>query len=217
MKVIIIGGRGTPTVIAEQITDAHNRFGMDIEMLGFALDDLSRGSHFAGFPILCGIKELHEKYGKYDDVNYIYSLYRSDVIRERTELLYSLNIPIEKFCNFVHPTVMLARSARMGHGNILLANVVINSNVVLGNFNTINSGSIIEHDTILGNNNFVAAHSCIGSGIQIGNMNFIGLNTSIKTYVEIGNGNLIGMAANVIKNQSNNSILVGNPAHPLIK
>ena len=31
MKIIIIGGRGTAIVIADQMYDAHKRFGMDIE------------------------------------------------------------------------------------------------------------------------------------------------------------------------------------------
>lgn len=217
MKVIIIGGRGTPTVIADQMTDAHKRFGMDIEVLGFALDDLSGGNSISGYPILCGIRELHEKYGKYDDVRYVYNLYRSDVIQERTNLLYSLNFPLQRFCNFVHPSVMLARSAQMGYGNILLANVVINSNVILGNFNTFNSGTLVGHDTVIGNNNFFAAQVCVGSNLKIGNMNFVGLNSSLKNFITIGNVNLVGMASNVTKNLDNNMTVVGNPARPLVK
>ena len=33
MKVILIGGRGTAIVIADQIHDANKRYGMDIEVL----------------------------------------------------------------------------------------------------------------------------------------------------------------------------------------
>lgn len=217
MKVIIIGGRGTPTVIADQMTDAHDRFGMDIEVLGFALDDLSGGNSISGYPILCGIRELHEKYGKYDDVRYVYNLYRSDVIQERTNLLYSLNFPLQRFCNFIHPSVMLARSAQMGYGNILLANVVINSNVILGNFNTFNSGTLVGHDTVIGNNNFFAAQVCVGSNLKIGDMNFVGLNSSLKNFITLGNLNLVGMASNVTKSLENNLTVVGNPAKPFIK
>ena len=35
-KVVIIGGKGTAVVIAEQIYDAQIRFGKEIEVIGFA-------------------------------------------------------------------------------------------------------------------------------------------------------------------------------------
>lgn len=38
-KVVIIGGKGTAVVIAEQIYDAQIRFGKEIEVIGFAFDD----------------------------------------------------------------------------------------------------------------------------------------------------------------------------------
>lgn len=211
-KIIIIGGRGTAIVIADQIFDAHNRFGMDIEVLGLALDDRSGGDEINGYPILCGIHELYEKYGNYDDVYFIYSLYRPDVIHERTEILYSLSIPINKFINFIHPSVMLSKSARIGCGNVLLANVVVNCNVRMGNFNTVNSGTLLGHDIIIGNNNYFAGQVCVGSGLTIGNENFIGLNSSIRNGIAIGNENVVGMASNITKNVGDGNILYGNPA-----
>ena len=211
-KIIVIGGRGTAIVIADQMYDAHQRFGKDIEVLGLALDDLSGGDSISGYPILCGIKELYSKYGEYNDVKFIYSLYRPDVIRERTELLYNLKIPVEKFTNFIHPSVMLAKSAKIGIGNVLLANVVVNSNAQIGNFNTVNSGTLVGHDIILGNNNYIAGQVCIGSGLTIGNENFIGLNTSIRNGITMGNNNIVGMSSNITKDVSDNNILYGNPA-----
>lgn len=211
MKVIIIGGRGTASVIGEQMYDAHNRFGMDIEVLGIALDDYSGGDIVNGMPILCGIRELHEKYGHYQDVSYVYSLYRSDVLQERTDLLYSLNIPKEKFCNFIHPSAMVARSVRMGHGNIILANCVLNTNAVLGDFNTFNSGDLLGHDTTIGSNNFFAAQVCVGSCMTIGDVNFFGLNSSYKGGISIGNNNLFGMGSVVTKNVEDNCLIYGNP------
>lgn len=212
MKIILIGGRGTAIVIADQIHDAHQRYGMDVEVLGLALDDLSGGDSISGYPILCGIKELYEKYGHYEDVKFIYSLYRPDVMRERTQILYDLNIPVEKFCNFVHPSVMLARSATIGYGNVLLANVVVNCNAKIGNFNTVNSGTLLGHDITIGNNNYFAGQVCVGSGLAIGNENFIGLNTSIRNGITIGDNNVVGMASNITKDVSDGNVLYGNPA-----
>lgn len=211
-KIVIIGGRGTAIVIADQIYDAHQRFNASIEVLGLALDDLSGGNTISDYPILCGIKELYDKYGKYNDVKFIYSLYRPDCMDERTNILYSLNIPVEKFTNFVHPTVMLAKSAQLGIGNVLLANVVVNCNAIIGNFNTVNSGTLLGHDIKIGDNNYFAGQVCVGSGLQIGNRNFFGLNTSIRNGINIGNSNIVGMASNITKDVTNHNVLYGNPA-----
>lgn len=212
MKVVIIGGQGTSIVIADQMFDAQKRFNMDIEVLGLALDDKTMGSEINGYPILCGIREVYEKYGKYDDVQFVYSLYRNDQIRERTAILKSLEIPKERFINFIHPSAMVARSSKMGFGNIVLANCVINSNAIIGNFNTFNSGTLIGHDITMGDNNFFAAQVTVGSLLSIGNMNFFGLNSSIKGGIHIGDGVLIGQMSNVTKDFENDVVIFGNPA-----
>lgn len=212
MKIIIIGGLGTAMVIADQIYDAHSRFGMDVEVIGVALDDRSKGDDICGYPILCNINEVYERYKTNKDVKLIYALHRPDRIRERTKLLYGLNIPIDKFCNFVHPTVLLAHTASLGFGNVVLANSIINHGAKLGNFNTINSCVLIGHDSIIGNNNFFAAHVVTSSAITIGDMNFIGLNSAIHR--SVGDGNLIGQCSNCIKEIGNDATLFGNPAVP---
>ena len=216
-KVVIIGGKGTAVVIAEQIFDSSQRFGTEIEVLGFAFDDPAYKNGINGWPVLCGTKEAYAKFKDEPDVFFVFALYRSDILKERIALRDSLNIPKERFLSFIHPSAYVARSAKLGKGCIILANCAINNNVSMGDFNTMNTNSLIGHDTVIGNNNFIAAHTCIGSGLQIGNGNFSGLNCSIRNFVKMGDYNLIGMASNVIKDVENNTILVGNPAKPLHK
>lgn len=216
-KVVIIGGKGTAVVIAEQIYDAHERFGMDIEVLGFAFDDPAYKDGINGWPVLCGTREAYDMFKDDESVFFVFALYRSDLLKERIALRESLNIPIDRFLSFVHPSAYIAKSAQLGKANIILANCAINCNVVMGNYNTMQTGSLIGHDTRLGDNNFIAAHTCIGSNLKIGNGNFTGLNCSIKNFVEMGDYNLIGMASNVVKNVSDGNLLIGNPAKPLIK
>ena len=211
-KIILIGGRGTAIVIADQIYDAQQRFGMQIEVIGLALDDLSNGTEISGYPILCGIKEVSSKYGHFEDVFFIYQLYRPDVIHERVQILKNLNIPANKFCNFIHPSVMLAKSAQIGYGNVILANVVINCNVKLGNFNTVNSGTLLGHDIEIGSYNYFAGQVCVGSGLKIQDENFFGLNTTVRNGITIGSRNVIGMASNITKDVTDENILYGNPA-----
>lgn len=59
-KVVIIGGKGTAVVIAEQIYDAQIRFGKEIEVIGFAFDDPAFLGGINGWPVLCGTKEAYE-------------------------------------------------------------------------------------------------------------------------------------------------------------
>lgn len=214
-KIVIIGGKGTAVVVAEQILDAISRFNYNAEILGFAFDDPEM-TQVMEFPILCHSKEVKEKFESYEDVKFLYLLYRSDLIKARSELRDSFGIPREKYLNFIHPTAYVAKSVKIGYGNILLANCVVNSNAQLGDFNTFNAACLIGHDTIIGCSNFCAAHTCIGSGLQIGDMNFFGINSCIKNKLVIGNYNLIGQCANVVKNVDNGLTLIGNPAKPLI-
>lgn len=214
-KIIIIGGKGTPVVIAEQIIDSIEKFGAKYEVLGFAFDDESFGDNINGLPILEKTYNVYNKYKQFNDVYYIFSLYRSDVIKERIKLRDSYLIPIEKYVTFIHPLATVARSATLGFGNIVLANVVINPNVKMGDFNTFNSNALIGHDTKMGSNNFVAGHTVIGSNLEIGDGNFFGLNCSAKNFIQIGDYNMVGMASNVVKNTDDNQVLIGNPAKPI--
>lgn len=214
-KIIIIGGRGTAVVIAEQIQNAIDKFSYKGEILGFAIDDPSYGGSINEYPIIAGIRDVHQQYGNYDDVYYVYSLYRPDVMKERIELLCSLGIPMDKYLSFVHPSCVVAKSAVIGFGNVILANTVVNPNVVIGHHNTINSNCLIGHDSNLSNYNYIAGHTCVGSNIQIGDGNFIGLKSSIRNFISIGNFCIIGMASNVTKS-INEVTVYGNPAKPAV-
>lgn len=215
-KVIIIGGKGSAVVIAEQIYDTQSKIG-GIEFLGFAFDDETMGDSINDFPILCKTYEVYEKYKKYDDVKFIYQLYRPDLMKERIELLNSFRIPNNKYFTFIHHSATVAKSAKIGCGTAIMANSVINSNAVIGNHCTIHSNTLIGHDTQLGSYNFFAAHNAVGSSTIIGDGNFFGLNCTTNNYIEIGNYNFVGMASNVIKGLGTDQKVYGNPAKEFTK
>ncbi len=212
-KVIIIGGKGSAVVAAEQIYDAQKRFGSPVEFLGFAFDDEEYGDDIYGFPVLSKTREVYEKYKKYADVKFIFQLYRPDLINERIDLLNSYRIPEDRFFTFIHPSCMIARSSKIGAGTILMANSVVNSNATIGKFCTIQSNVTIGHDSVMGDYNFVATQSTIGN-LVMGNRNFIGMNASTNNFITIGDNCFIGMASNVVKSIPSNTKVYGNPAKP---
>ncbi len=215
-KVVIIGGKGSAVVIAEQLYDMEIKNG-SVEFLGFAFDDETMGDTINGFPLLCKTYEAYAKFKDYNDVKFIYQLYRPDLMRERIKLLNSFNIPENKFYTFIHHTATIARSAKICKGTSIMANVVVNPNAVIGYHCTIHSNSLIGHNTKLGNYNFVAAHNVIGSSSEIGSGNFFGLNSTFNNYLKIGDFNFVGMASNVIKNLESDQKVYGNPAKEFTK
>ncbi len=210
-KIIIIGGKGAAVVIAEQIYDSWQKTGEN-EFLGFAFDDEAFYPEINGFPILGNTYNIYKKYQKYDNVKFIFSLYRPDLMRERIALRESYGIPLDRWAIFVHHSAYVARSASLGQGTVVLAHSVVNSNAKLGNFNTLQSNVLIGHDTWIGDSNIFTGHCVIGSNNKIGSGCFLGLNTSLNNYIEIGDYVFCGMASNVIKSVGDEVMVYGNPA-----
>lgn len=210
-KIIIIGGKGAAVVLANQIYDTQINTDQ-VEFLGFAFDDESFGDSIDGFPILCKTYDAWRTYKDDKNVKFIFQLYRPDIIKERITLRDSYGIPLDRWATYIHQSVYVARSAKIGVGCCILANSVINAGANIGNFNTIQSLSLIGHDTKIGDSNFFAAHCAIGSNNVIGDGNFIGLNVTMNNYINVGNYNFIGMASNVIKGINDNIMVYGNPA-----
>lgn len=210
-KIIIIGGKGSAIVLAEQIYDRQEKVG-DVEILGLSCDDPY--PEVNGFPILSPTREVYNRYKKYEDVKFLYMMYRPDLIKHWCEFRDALEIPIEKYTNFIHQSAFVARSVKMGHGNVILAHSTVNMNTIFGNFNTVHSNAMVGHDCTFGDSNFITAQCAIGSNNHFGKGNFVGLNSTINNYTNIGNYTFIGMGSNVIKSLEDDVMVYGNPAKP---
>lgn len=211
--IVIFGGKGTAINIAEQIEDARQRFGHQIAMKGFAIDDPSLGHQIGGFPVLCGVREAWAKYCD-SDVEFLFALYRPDVMLERVMLLGGLGIPITRFANFVHPSAYVSPTCDLGHGNVILSHACLQHRVSLGNFNIINSHVVIEHEATLKDSAFVAASACIGARVRLGTGTFIGFNATIREDLEIADYSFVGMASGVVRSTTEGARVYGIPARP---
>ena len=73
----------------------------------------------------------------------------------------------------------------------------------------------IAHNVIIGQESYVIANSMIGGSTQIGNRTWIAPNSAVRDGLEIGDDVIVGMGAVVVKNVSDNLIVLGNPARKL--
>ena len=98
-----------------------------------------------------------------------------------------------------------------------MANTVICGNARIGDHCVILPLSVVHHDSSVG------AFSLIGSGVvitgysHVGQSCYIGSRTSISNYVHIADKTLVGIGSNVLKSITEPSVMVGNPAKPLVK
>jgi sugar O-acyltransferase (sialic acid O-acetyltransferase NeuD family) len=212
-RVVIFGGKGTAINIAEQIEDARLRYGYPMAVIGFAIDDPSLGYEIAGFPVVCGVREAWTKY-RDTDAEFLFALYRPDVMRERLRLVRGLGIPENRFANFIHPTAYLSPSVSLGHGNVILSHSCLLHGVSLGNLNIINSHVVIEHETSFQDGSFVAASACIGARVRVGTGTFVGLNATVREDVAIADYAFVGMASGVVHSIDEGAVVYGVPARP---
>lgn len=210
-KVIIIGGKSSATLIADYIYDAQHKYGMLIECIGFAFNDEPIGTNINGFPVLSRIEDVYEKYKDDKDVTFIFQSYDIQFMQKSIEFKDSLGIPLDRYCTFIHPSCMIARSASIGIGTIILAHTVVNPKAKVGQFNSFMSGVTIGHDALVGNYNLVATQAVVAN-IIMGDRNFIGINATTNNKITIGDDCMIGMASNVVKDVQSGTKCFGNPA-----
>jgi acetyltransferase EpsM len=209
-KIIIIGDKSSAILASDYIYDAITRFGSKYEILGFASDSLELNVQLNEFPIISDIIDVHKNFEKYSDVKYIYQMYDIKNMKEAIEKKDKLNIPLDKYLTFIHPSCMVAKSSQVGVGTLLYANCVVNSNAKIGMFNSIMSGVTIGHDAKMGNYNLIATQAIVAN-IIMGDRNFIGINTTTNNKISIGDDCMIGMASNVVKDVPSGVKCFGNP------
>ncbi len=110
----------------------------------------------------------------------------------------------------------------IGEGAIFSPFTTVTSNIRIGSHFHCNIGSYVEHDCVIGDFvTFAPGVKCNGN-VQIGDGAYIGSGAIIKQGnaekpLVIGAGATVGMGAVVTKDVALGSVVVGNPAKPLIK
>jgi sugar O-acyltransferase (sialic acid O-acetyltransferase NeuD family) len=209
--IVVIGGKGTAVNVAEQIDDAYRNFGAPQRFRGFAIDDPALGSYIAGFPVVCGTRDV-ARWVRAEGAKTIFALYRPDVMRERVALLASFDLTPELLATFVHPCAYVSRSATIGRGSVVLAHASLMKDVVIGDCCVLNAQVIVEHDSRIDDSCFLAAGACLGARVSVGRGAFIGMQAVLREGTSVGEFGFVGMGSVVTCDVEQGTRVYGNPA-----
>ncbi|HPW65759.1 MAG TPA: acetyltransferase [Salinivirgaceae bacterium] len=214
-KIIILGGLGNGSVIANAITHANSMGDNEWKFVGYLNDRIPEGDLIESYPVLGKTSDVKKFFD--EDYYFINTIFRIDGQKERLSIFEELNIPDSRLATFVHPMAYVAPNVILSPGTVIMPQVSISSGTKFGKSCLVMVGATVGHDNVIGDYCHIAAQACVGAYLKIGNGVHIGLNSTIRENLVIGNYATIGMGAVLTKNVSESEIWVGNPAKFLRK
>lgn len=120
-----------------------------------------------------------------------------------------------RFASVIHPASVVSAKSLVGAGSFVGAGAVVNCNAEVGQHAIVNTRAVVEHDCELSVNVHVGPGAVLGGGVQIGSHTLVGINATIKPAVRVGANCIVGAGAVVVRDVSDNQIVVGVPAKPV--
>ncbi|MGY1709487.1 acetyltransferase [Geodermatophilus sp. SYSU D00758] len=131
---------------------------------------------------------------------------------ERAELAGMLDA---RFGQAVHPSAIVASSARIGEGTVVLHGAVLQPNASVGRHVLVNTAASIDHDCVVGDYAHVSPHATLCGHVSVGEGTHIGAGAVLIPKVRVGRWCRIGAGAVVVSDVPDRCTAVGNPARVL--
>lgn len=203
---MLLGYSGHALVVADTFSQTK------YEVVGY-LDKNECLDNILGVPYL-GFEQNIEDLNKIKGM-LIFPAIGDNRLREKVSLLINsegFNIPI-----VISPIANVSPKATICEGTLVCQGVCISPFVRIGKGVIINTASVIEHECQIDDFAHIAPGAVLAGNVKVGKYSFVGANAVIKQGVEIGKNAIIGAGSVILKDVPDNTIMVGNPAHKIIK
>ena len=197
-KLIIIGASGHGKVVAD--IAALNGY----KEIVF-LDNDPEIKACAGYPVLGPDTMTSEL-----DGDVFIAVGNAEIRKKLMERDANRNFPV-----LIHPSAVIAESAEVGAGSVVMAGAVINPGVKIGKGCIINTSSSVDHDCIVEDFCHVSVGAHLSGTVVVGTGTWIGAGATVINNVNICGKCMIGAGAVVIKDIDELGTYVGIPAKKL--
>ncbi len=201
MQVLVLGAGGHAKVVADVIECS------GLVVAGFLDDDpAAMGTLRLGLPVLGAIAD----YGRFAAEGTIIAIGSNRTRKAIYEQFDGDARP--RWVTVAHPSSVVARSARLGEGTVIMANGVINPDTEIGDHVIVNSGATVDHDCRIGSFSHIAPGAHLAGGVTLGEGVLIGIGASVAPGCVIGDWAIVGAGATVVNNIPERVTAVGTPA-----
>lgn len=211
-RLIVLGAGGNSIAIADAVRATNRAEPGRYELTG-CLDDTPelQGREVGGMRVLGSLATAHDHH----DCFFVNGIASLGSFRKKPELIARTGIAAERFASIVHPAAVIADSARIGRGCVVLANSFVGCDAQLGDHVLILQNTTINHHTRVGDYCTFSAGITVLGEIEIGRCAFVGGGASIAPYVKIGDEAIVGLGAVVIRDVPPRHVVAGSPARTL--
>lgn len=199
-KNLIIIGAGDLGLLTLDAAIEMNKY----KEIYFMDDEKDKNSYLYEYKIIGGLSILDEL--DLDNYEFVISI-ANNLVRKEIAEEYKLN-----YVNIIHPKAVISRFAKIGRGNIFLANTTIDPNVIIKDHVIVNKNNSIGHDSILDNYAQVSPGCGFGGYTNLKQGANVGICSSTLPNTKIGEFTIIGAGAVVTKDIANHVTAVGVPA-----
>jgi len=119
------------------------------------------------------------------------------------------------FATLIHPSAVIARSAKLGEGVVVCPQAFISADAVIGDLCAINGNASVGHDVRLGCFSTLSSHVDLTGWVQVEECTFFGSGARVLPKVKIGTGARIGAGAVVMRNVPSDAVMFAPPAKRL--
>jgi len=205
-KLLVIGSSGHASVLVDAVELSEK-----YRVAGYLDDTVARGTVKRGYPILGGFDDAASVCADQLIEDVVVAIgdnwWRRKVYSDLVQKCPNLRFPAVK-----HPSAIVAPSAEVGKGSVILAGSHVGPGSRVGDFCILNTAGSIDHDCMLHDFASIAPGASTGGLVEIGECSAIGVGASISDRITIGRHAVIGTGAVVVRNVPDLVVAYGNPA-----